>query len=218
MENHCSAEETAHTAESIAADGVRDCRGKSGTFVMGGSDRQKYIPRNGENMLQNRKHTNDKLTEQTSEQHQMTQMQKESIIQKLKERGCRITKQRKMILDIILQDDCSCCKEIYYKASKKDPRIGSATVYRMINTLEEIGAINRKNMYKISCDEQCQSSGECMIHMNQGHPDCNCAIELEDDTVIELSPQRWSQILQTGLKACGYNIDGQQIRCVKRAN
>ena len=61
-------------------------------------------------------------------------MQKDLIIQKLREQGCRITKQRLMILDIILQEDCSCCKEIYYKASKLDHKIGSATVYRMINT------------------------------------------------------------------------------------
>ena len=59
-------------------------------------------------------------------------MQKDLIIQKLREQGCRITKQRLMILDIILQEECSCCKEIYYKASKLDSRIGSATVYRKI--------------------------------------------------------------------------------------
>ena len=55
-------------------------------------------------------------------------MQKENIIQKLKERGCRITKQRLMLLDIILEEDCSCCKEIYYKASRLDDKIGTATV------------------------------------------------------------------------------------------
>ncbi len=55
-----------------------------------------------------------------------------------------------MLLDIILEDECSSCKEIYYRATKKDPTIGTATVYRMINTLEEIGAISRKNMYKVS--------------------------------------------------------------------
>lgn len=79
-------------------------------------------------------------------------MQKELVIQKLKERGCRITKQRLILLDIILEEDCSCCKEIYYKAAKLDAGIGTATVYRMINILEDIGAISRKNMYKISCE------------------------------------------------------------------
>lgn len=59
--------------------------------------------------------------------YQRTKMQKENIIQKLKESGCRITKQRLMLLDIILEEDCSCCKEIYYKASKIDDKIGTAT-------------------------------------------------------------------------------------------
>ena len=76
-------------------------------------------------------------------------MAKEVIIQKMKDSGCRITKQRMILLDIILEEDCSCCKEIYCKASKKDSKIGVATVYRMINSLEEIGVISRKNMFKV---------------------------------------------------------------------
>ena len=62
---------------------------------------------------------------------------KEQIIEKLKENGCRITKQRKMLIDIILENECSSCKEIFYKASQADEKIGVATVYRMINALEE---------------------------------------------------------------------------------
>ena len=41
---------------------------------------------------------------------------KEEIIAKLKESGCRITKQRLMLIDIILENECSSCKEIFYKA------------------------------------------------------------------------------------------------------
>ena len=78
-------------------------------------------------------------------------VEKDIIIAKLRENGCRITKQRLILLDVILEEECSCCKEIYYKASQLDKRIGTATVYRMINMLEEIGAISRKNMYKIDC-------------------------------------------------------------------
>ena len=76
-------------------------------------------------------------------------MQRDLVIKKLKERGCRITKQRLILLDIILNEDCGSCKEIYYKASMADKGIGTATVYRMIHILEEIGAISRKNMFKI---------------------------------------------------------------------
>ena len=86
---------------------------------------------------------------QNNEAYERTQMQKDMIIEQLREQGCRITKQRMVLLDIILNENCSSCKEIYYKASRIDSKIGTATVYRMINTLEEIGAINRRNMYKI---------------------------------------------------------------------
>lgn len=73
--------------------------------------------------------------------------QKELIIARLREKGCRITKQRLELLDIILNNQCSSCKEIYYLAAKVDSRIGIATVYRMVNELEDIGVISRKIMY-----------------------------------------------------------------------
>lgn len=93
----------------------------------------------------------------------MANMQKEMVIARLRERGCRITKQRLMLLDIILEEECSSCKEIFYKASKMDKSIGSATVYRMVNTLEEIGAISRKNMYRIACGKDCAVENACTI-------------------------------------------------------
>ena len=66
--------------------------------------------------------------------------QKELIIQKLKSNGCRITKQRMELLDIILENNCASCK--------LDDTIGIATVYRMVNVLEEIGVISRKIVYE----------------------------------------------------------------------
>ena len=84
------------------------------------------------------------------ENEQKTQMQREIILQKLKEKGCRITKQRINLIDIILENEVSSCKEIFYKASESDDKIGVATVYRMVNLLEEIGAISRKNMYRVA--------------------------------------------------------------------
>ncbi|MBO5303726.1 MAG: transcriptional repressor [Lachnospiraceae bacterium] len=119
-------------------------------------------------------------------------MEREYIIQKLKERGCRITRQRLILLDIILEEECSSCKEIYYRASGIDNKIGAATVYRMINTLEEIGALNRRNMYKISCEEDIEKKKAA------------CTIQFKDNTVLKLSEQKWCQIIQSGLQACGY--------------
>lgn len=78
--------------------------------------------------------------------------QKEQVINELKRRGKRMTKQRLLLLDIILEGKYSCGKEIYYDAIKVDPTIGLATVYRMLATLEEIGAVNR--CYQCSLEQR----------------------------------------------------------------
>ncbi|MGN1179827.1 MAG: transcriptional repressor [Suilimivivens sp.] len=135
--------------------------------------------------------TNDNRQYKDSANFHRTEMQREMVIQKLRERGCRITKQRQILLNVILQEECASCKEIYYKASSMDSTIGAATVYRMVNLLEEIGAISRKNMYKISCSMSCEKENICMI-------------ELDDQTVCQLSAQNWYKVISEGLKACGY--------------
>ncbi len=77
---------------------------------------------------------------------------KNFIIEELKRKGCRITSQRLILIDILLQDECGSCKEIYYRAAKQDPTIGMATVYRLVKTLEEAGLIQRRNLYRIDCE------------------------------------------------------------------
>ena len=126
-----------------------------------------------------------------------TQMKKELVLQSLKDRGCRITKQRQILLDIILQEECGSCKEIYYKSMQLDDRIGAATVYRMVNLLEEIGEKKKKNMYRISCSMNCEKENACMV-------------ELDDNTVCKLSAQDWYQVISEGLRRCGY-VEGQKV-------
>ena len=125
--------------------------------------------------------------------YRRTKMKKEMVLQ-------RITQQRQILLDIILEEDCSSCKEIFYRASKLDPGIGTATVYRLVNKLEEIGAISRKNMYKIACAEE---NGSREV----------CRIEMEDHTVRYLSSKNWNEVILAGLKSCGY-IGTQKVKAV----
>lgn len=130
---------------------------------------------------------------------------KEMIVERLKENGCRITRQRLMLIDIILENECQSCKEIYYKAAQTDKRIGAATVYRMVNALEEIGAINRKNMYKVECDKD--SCGECS---EEG----TCIVVLDDETTYRLTTGMWNKIVSEGLKRCGY-LKNQKIASIR---
>lgn len=128
-------------------------------------------------------------------------MQKELVLARLKERGCRITRQRQILLDIILENECSSGKEIFQKASRVDRGIGTATVYRMVNVLEEIGAISRKNMYKIVYSENCSLEDACTV-------------QLDDDTIHHLSARNWNQVVRSGLAACGY-LQKQKVRSIE---
>lgn len=121
-----------------------------------------------------------------------TEMKKELILERLKEKGFRLTSQREILIDIILQEQCTSCKEIYYKALKMDSQIGIATVYRMINILEEINAINRQNMYKLICSQEVASDNVCII-------------ELENNIIYHLTSKEWYEVVKKGLEVLGYN-------------
>lgn len=69
---------------------------------------------------------------------------KEEILHEMKKRGYRITEQRKILVDVIVNDNCRCCKEIYYEALKQDPSIGIATVYRTVGALQDMGILNQE--------------------------------------------------------------------------
>lgn len=132
------------------------------------------------------------------QQYQRSNMQRSAIMNRLRQAGCRITKQRKIILDIILQEECTYCKEIYFLASKRDPNIGMATIYRMINLLEEIGALKRKRAYRI-CNE------ESPVHI--------CSVKLDDYTSIRLDGEKLRQVIEKGMESFGYLHD-RRVRSI----
>lgn len=93
-----------------------------------------------------------------------TLLGKDEIYAMLKERGFRLTEQRKTIVDVIVNEEYTCCKEVFIMAHKRDESIGIATVYRMIQVLEEIGAISRKNLTKNACTGRCcDMKGGCTV-------------------------------------------------------
>lgn len=131
-------------------------------------------------------HTAVKKKEREIDHFHRTNMQREIVMQRLREQGFRITRQRRILLDVILNEDCACCKEIYYKASSIDEGIGVATVYRMVNLLEEIGAIDRKSMYRISCGEQCENCAVSQTLQKVEHHECEfCVNEINYQEIIE---------------------------------
>ncbi len=68
----------------------------------------------------------------------------EETLRKLEESGLRMTVQRRHIIDILTRSDCTSPKEVWYEAREFVPDLGIATVYRLINRLEQIGVLSRQ--------------------------------------------------------------------------
>ena len=70
-----------------------------------------------------------------------------------------------------------------------------------LNMLEEIGAINRRNLYKFS--EMTEPAEGRVI-----------TVMLEDGGKLHLDAAEWNRVLQTGLRDCGYLKD-ERVLSVK---
>ena len=73
----------------------------------------------------------------------------QEVLNQLKKAGYRINEQRKLLLHIILNNEYSSCKEIYYAAKKQDDKVGTATVYRTVQLLEDMELIHKEMVVRI---------------------------------------------------------------------
>lgn len=136
------------------------------------------------------------MTDNENQQIDGVLLGEEDIIAELKKRGFRLTEQRKIIVDIIANEEYTCCKEVYFLAHKRDSSIGIATVYRMIHLLEELGAISRNNIQKTVC------SGRC-CDMKSG-----CTVVTDESKQIILSEEDIQEALKYIMRKNGYaNVD-----------
>lgn len=129
----------------------------------------------------------------------MKDNQKE-VIEKLREQGFRITKQREILIEIILNEEFGCCKEVYYLALKKDPGIGIATVYRTMDALEKVGALNRGKAYHVCEDKYSQCNGYL--------------IEMEDNSTIQLNICDVKRMLEEGIQKSGLS-NGKKVKDIR---
>jgi len=106
----------------------------------------------------------------------------------LKEKGCKLTTQRRAVLDVLMEHKGKhlSTEEIYEYVKEKCPEIGLATVYRTVQLFEEIKIIDRLNF-----DDGC-SRYELIIDNEEHHhhhlicESCGRVIEVEEDLLEEL--------------------------------
>lgn len=88
----------------------------------------------------------------------------EKLKSNLKDKGYKLTPQRRAIVDIIIQNEGShlTTEELYDLVKIDCPEIGLATVYRTVQLLEELGVVSRLDL-----NDGCYRYE--LIHENENH-------------------------------------------------
>jgi Fur family ferric uptake transcriptional regulator len=113
----------------------------------------------------------------------------------LREAGLRITKPRRIILEILHESEGHPdASQIFERAVARDHRISLATVYRTMKALEETGAIQRHAF----------AGGPARFEQAEGHHDH--LIDLDTGEVIEFASSRIEALQEEIAARLGYEI------------
>ncbi|MBA9082602.1 Fur family ferric uptake transcriptional regulator [Bartonella chomelii] len=121
---------------------------------------------------------------------------KQNYEQVLRTAGLRITRQRRIILDILTDtDDHPNAFEIFQHANKIDSSISLSTVYRTMKTLEENGTIHR-HAFSGGPSRFEQANGQHHDHL----------IDVETGHIIEFQSDIIEKLQEEIAHSLGYNI------------
>ncbi|MBP2073083.1 MULTISPECIES: Fur family transcriptional regulator [Thermoanaerobacterium] len=133
----------------------------------------------------------------------------DDIKENLKQKGFKLTTQRRAILDVIIEnrEKHLSSEEIYDLVKEKYPEIGLATVYRTLQLFDELGVI-----YKLNFDD---GRSRYELYHNEDHQHhhliclkCGSVIEMEEDLLENLEDAientKNFQIVDHNVKFFGY--------------
>ncbi|AEF17178.1 MULTISPECIES: Fur family transcriptional regulator [Thermoanaerobacterium] len=133
----------------------------------------------------------------------------DDIKENLKQKGFKLTTQRRAILDVIIEnrEKHLSSEEIYDLVKEKYPEIGLATVYRTLQLFDEMGII-----YKLNFDD---GRSRYELYHNEDHQHhhliclkCGSVIEMEGDLLENLEEAientKNFQIIDHNVKFFGY--------------
>ncbi len=122
-------------------------------------------------------------------------------IQFLREKGKRITPERKLLLRIISENSHLDASEIYRLAVEEDEKMSLSTVYRTVRLLEELGLVERSGLgedhhhYEVRVDE----------HYHLICLDCGKVVEiLPVDAVRKLGEDQGFDVTGVKLELLGF--------------
>jgi len=111
--------------------------------------------------------------------------------EKLKEKGCKLTMQRRSVLDVMMEHDGEhlSTEEIYDQVKSKFPEIGLATVYRTVQLFEEMGIVDRLNLDDGCSRFELAKEGRIHHHHHLICEKCNKVFEVEHDLLDDIEKE-----------------------------
>lgn len=139
----------------------------------------------------------------------------EEYLRSLQERGFRITSQRRLIVETILQnwDKHPNIRELLDLIQKKDPSIGLATIYRTVELLVEMGLLHEVNLdegfsrFEVPREE---------IHFHTVCRSCGKMVHLKDEAKKGEVVERWAEEMGFAIIPQSIEIFGICPDCLER--
>ena len=134
------------------------------------------------------------------------------IEQKCKEKGVRLTDQRKVIAKILSESkevygskDHPDVDELHKRVSKVDDKISIATVYRTVKLFEESGILVKHDF----------KAGKARYELNDDH---NHLIDIKSGNIIEFTDEEIEKIQKRIAEKHGYKLVDSKLElyCVKK--
>ena len=98
--------------------------------------------------------------------------------------GRPLTAQRRLVLQLLREaEGHTDAKELYRRASARDPSISAATVYRSLNLFKELGLVQERRLGRVRCYYELRESPEHQHLVCQG---CGKVIDFQSPLVGQL--------------------------------
>lgn len=124
--------------------------------------------------------------------------EKESLTERMRAKGLRMTPQRLILAELLESaSEHLDAEEVYLAASRKDPRLHRATVYRTLNTLKKLGLIDELDLMHVRGDRHFYEIRPSEFHIHLVCMTCG-AVEEPSGPLWQNLKQRVQQ--ETGFK------------------
>lgn len=130
----------------------------------------------------------------------------EEFYGKLKANGYKLTSQRKVVLNAMLDhaDEHLTVEEIYQYVKDTNPEIGLATVYRNIQLLSDMKIVEKLNLDDGFTRYELATEGDCHRHHHLICESCGKVTEVKEDLMDSLE--------QSFLESYGFLVKDHQAK------